>query len=143
MIIYLGNDVSKFPKSLQKIMPKENFNSTYDHYYTCKHHCGLTNNCLNYENRPIMCRSFPDIRDTNLNGSCAFNGCTKRFSLFEVIKSQILKIYINYRWKIHYYYIDNIEWCFKPERRRKSLEVCEGVCLKTLDGEIPILQQNN
>jgi Fe-S-cluster containining protein len=32
---------------------------TDGHYYTCKHFEAATGNCLNYENRPLMCSDFP------------------------------------------------------------------------------------
>ena len=58
--------------------PKPNNDSEYNRYhddsvgyfYTCKHHNKDTGDCMNYENRPNLCRDYP------YGGSCAFKGCT-------------------------------------------------------------------
>lgn len=46
----------------------------YFHVYTCRHHDTVTGDCKNYENRPIMCSSYPNGR------RCAYVGCTREHS---------------------------------------------------------------
>lgn len=41
-------------------------------FYTCKHHDEATGNCMNYENRPTMCSSYPYERE------CSYQGCTMK-----------------------------------------------------------------
>lgn len=46
-----------------------------EHHYTCRHHDAATGNCLDYENRPRMCSSFPNDRP------CPYPGCTNHEEL--------------------------------------------------------------
>ena len=117
MIIYLGNDPINFPQAARKVIPIGNFKPTPNaHYYTCKHHCNITGNCLIYNDRPKMCRTFPD-QETNWKGACGFRGCTKRYSLKELIlfnfKRIIHSIEVNIDYKVKWYIRDNFEWCFQ------------------------------
>lgn len=51
-----------------------NPNRKIDHelyHYTCKHFNKSTGNCMNYENRPGMCRDYPNT------GTCKYKGCTR------------------------------------------------------------------
>lgn len=50
---------------------KSPFNGPQYHY-TCRHFDRATGNCMNYENRPLMCQNFPYGRD------CRYRGCTRR-----------------------------------------------------------------
>lgn len=115
MIEYLGSDSNNFPEANQKVIPIDNFlhdkqymnsDEIYkSHYYTCKHHCNVTGNCLDYENRPNLCRSFPN--QNKWNGACEFRGCTKRYSLIEMIQYQYNKIKhfivnFSFNWKYKY-----------------------------------------
>ena len=99
MVEYLGSDPSKFSEHHQKVVPIKNFEADKRrvnmgllreedraHYYTCKHHCNVTGNCLDYENRPSMCKVFPHNTDMKWNGACIFRGCTKRYTLNEMIR---------------------------------------------------------
>jgi len=52
-----------------------NPNRKIDHvlyHYTCKHFDQKSGNCMNYENRPDMCRVYPN------GGVCKYKGCTRR-----------------------------------------------------------------
>lgn len=52
---------------------KGNPNRKIDHilyHYTCKHFDKKSGNCLNYEDRPDMCRMYPNA------GTCKYKGCT-------------------------------------------------------------------
>jgi Fe-S-cluster containining protein len=39
-------------------------------HYTCKHFDEKSGNCMNYENRPKMCSSYPN------GGACQYKNCT-------------------------------------------------------------------
>lgn len=47
---------------------KGNIGDVY--HYTCKHFDKTSGNCMNYENRPDMCRVYPNGYD------CRYKGCT-------------------------------------------------------------------
>lgn len=117
MIEYLGSDPIKFPEASQKVIPINNFwqdkqRASFEedyrsHYYTCKHHCSVTGNCLDYENRPNMCKIFPHNTDMKWNGACIFRGCTKRYTLNEMIrfwfnKSKSFCTNFTFNWKYKY-----------------------------------------
>ncbi len=40
------------------------------YHYTCKHYDKKSGNCMNYEDRPGMCRAYPNV------GECSYKGCT-------------------------------------------------------------------
>jgi Fe-S-cluster containining protein len=110
MLIYLGNDPKQFEEYNKKVIPNDNFKDpinewSRNHYYTCKHHCNITGNCLNYEDRPKMCKTFPN-GITNWKGACEFKGCTKTFTLKEMIILNYMKIktYIINKWRYKYKY---------------------------------------
>jgi Fe-S-cluster containining protein len=48
-------------------------------FFTCKYFDGETRNCLDYEDRPRMCSSFPNSQST-----CPYEGC-KHFNAKERI----------------------------------------------------------
>lgn len=66
MVIYLGyydTDPDLFPEDHKR------YEGNDAHHYTCKHFDTKTRLCTDYENRPNMCRSYP-------NGiACTFKGC--------------------------------------------------------------------
>lgn len=96
MIIPLGDDPRQFPEAIKKVVPTGNFDHLDNdygykpHYYTCKYHCNVTGDCLNYENRPKLCRDFPENNYSSSfvrwNGACEFGGCTRRYSIVQMIK---------------------------------------------------------
>ena len=49
--------------------PKSN---KVEYYYTCKHFDAASGNCMNYEDRPAMCRDYPYGRQ------CSYKACTRR-----------------------------------------------------------------
>jgi len=124
MIIYLGNDPNKFPESAKKVIPLGNFKPSSDlyqnHYYTCKHHCNITGNCLIYNDRPEMCRVFPN-NETDWKGACAFVGCTKRYTLKQLLQHNIHKLKsayeVRYSWQIKDFFRNNFAWCFGLESK--------------------------
>lgn len=54
-----------------------------DNWYTCKHFNEESGNCMNYENRPDMCRNYPYGR------ACTFKECT--YKPEELINPDCLK----------------------------------------------------
>lgn len=48
---------------------------TDGHYYTCKHHDPVTGNCMNYENRPKLCRDYP-FYGSGYRNRCRYKDCT-------------------------------------------------------------------
>jgi len=42
--------------------------------FTCRHLSTITGDCLNYENRPALCRAYPF--DKGAGRGCTFSGCT-------------------------------------------------------------------
>jgi Fe-S-cluster containining protein len=118
MVIYLGNDPNKFPESAKKVLSSNHFKHkeySNTHYYTCKHHCNITGNCLIYDDRPKMCRTFPD-QDTDWKGACGFSGCTKRYTLKQMFQynfNRLKSVYeVRYKWRIKDYIYHNFTWCF-------------------------------
>jgi len=65
MVIFLRFD--KHDNAAQNAKGK--MNTVY--HYTCKHFDRATGNCTNYENRPDMCRMYPN------SGTCRYKGCTR------------------------------------------------------------------
>lgn len=113
MLIPLGADPYKLPLEAQKIIPLDNFDRDDHNYYTCKHHNVITGECMDYENRPSMCSGFPEnaSEHTNWNGSCINRGCTRRYSLLEIvinyIKSKKSKLHTKWciwKWRIKNYF---------------------------------------
>lgn len=140
MVIYLGNDPNQLPEIAKKIIPIDNLKNynpdayKKSHYYTCKWHDTLTGNCTNYENRPNMCRIFPDIADTNLNGSCEFNGCTKRFSLKQFLEHKAVLFWLKHKFSFNLYITKNFHWCFKSYYRLEpEYEVNAAKCYEVLN----------
>ena len=123
MIEYLGSDPREFTYDKRSVIPLNNFKDLENqgdyraHYYTCKYHCSITGNCLNYENRPKMCQVFPAshsgiFTDADWKGQCSFRGCTKRYSLMEMIKIYYKKLKAkfiykknNLRYLVHYDFV--------------------------------------
>lgn len=64
MVKYLGK---------LKIDPNGNELQYETHYYTCRNFNKETRNCMNYENRPHMCRNYPYGR------KCEYKGCTLKY----------------------------------------------------------------
>jgi Fe-S-cluster containining protein len=65
MLIYLGKRVGN------PIVEQDGLSETKPHHwYTCKWFDGETRSCLNYEDRPEMCSSFPNRQPT-----CPYAGC--------------------------------------------------------------------
>lgn len=52
----------------RKSVKKSAWSRSY--HYTCKHYDKKNGVCLNYANRPNMCRNYPD------SGTCEYKGCT-------------------------------------------------------------------
>lgn len=65
MLIYI--DKSNINPETELQVEKES------HHYTCKHFNTETNNCMNYENRPNMCRDYPEY---GKDYKCKYKGCT-------------------------------------------------------------------
>lgn len=52
------------------VVEQANVGNSRVHFYTCKFFDGESRNCLDYENRPTMCRDFPYSLKT-----CPYEGC--------------------------------------------------------------------
>lgn len=60
----------EFTKIAEMVIPLPHRNGFYSEYhYTCKHYDANTNNCMDYENRPEMCRNYP------YGDPCGFDEC--------------------------------------------------------------------
>jgi Fe-S-cluster containining protein len=44
-------------------------------YYTCKHYDQVSGNCQDYENRPMMCKQYPDY---GRGAACKYKSCTMK-----------------------------------------------------------------
>lgn len=64
-----NGDPSEILKIQAMVIPLKSDSSF--HYYTCKYFDVKTRKCLNYENRPVVCRQHP------LNKPCPYPGCTE------------------------------------------------------------------
>ena len=64
MVIFLWSD--KHSNFENRRTPE----TTY--HYTCKHFDKATGNCMNYANRPDMCRLYPN------SGVCRYKACTRK-----------------------------------------------------------------
>jgi Fe-S-cluster containining protein len=74
MLIPLGRDPSQFNERnlpvLRNGRQRSKFNSWDSHYYySCVHYNWETHLCNDYENRPEMCKRYPNGRE------CEFEGC--------------------------------------------------------------------
>jgi Fe-S-cluster containining protein len=56
------------------------------YHYTCKHFDVATRNCTDYEDRPRMCRSFPNDRP------CPYEGCTNHPELRPDVRLSVLRV---------------------------------------------------
>ena len=63
-----GEEIQDMVIPLKEYEPYVNELGNTRYFYTCRHFDG--ENCNNYENRPSMCRSYPD------GGNCVQLGCT-------------------------------------------------------------------
>lgn len=64
MIVFLREDKMCLGNPRRKIDHKL-------YHYTCRHFDSKTKNCTNYEDRPDMCRAYPNSR------ICKYKGCTR------------------------------------------------------------------
>lgn len=64
MVIYLGYKTIPY----RTVRPVSKTEKNY--YYTCKHFDKASKNCAIYEDRPLMCRSYPD------GSGCNYAACT-------------------------------------------------------------------
>ena len=123
--------IAAIPDSVKKIIPDCNFNSFHDHYYTCKFHDSISGNCLNYKNRPKMCIKFPEnlesFQDVSWTGKCTFKGCTRRYSLSQLIVMSYKRIVFNMKNKINILYYYKYYNLFHPFKRyfceKKEIDV--------------------
>lgn len=68
-----GGNLPHFPP-MEVIRVAEMILSTDDpHLFNCRHHDATTGDCLNYENRPELCRDYPYF---DRGGRCRKDGCT-------------------------------------------------------------------
>lgn len=70
MVRYIGFYSNVELRSIAGIDLKDRDNEKKWHFYTCIHHNKETGDCMNYENRPGFCRSFPNERE------CYYSGCS-------------------------------------------------------------------
>lgn len=70
----LGKPIKWISEEFRKISEMVIFQRPNDngsgYRYTCKYFDTKTNNCINYKNRPDMCRDYP------YGGTCKYKGCT-------------------------------------------------------------------
>ena len=83
MVIFLGTYASGTDRrGRKKIKGTKLYYGKSIHHYTCKHYNRETRNCMNYENRPAMCRNYPD------GHKCNYRGCTLKQDIQEEEKLQ-------------------------------------------------------
>lgn len=77
MLIYIGT-IKKNSEEFKRLHasyakpPKDP--EGFNHYYTCKHLNNETGDCMNYENRPSMCRMHPTYGE--FGRFCDYADCT-------------------------------------------------------------------
>lgn len=95
--VYTMFELSKIKRLLGKKWKQAVKSQSIVHHYTCKHYDKANGNCMNYENRPYMCRTFPNTSVKNNDGSvvryCEYKDCTcKTWNLDHLIKTKKIKV---------------------------------------------------
>ncbi len=60
------------------VIPIENSEDNQYSLFTCKHYNTETGNCMDYENRPLMCHSYGEDTPCKREGGTLKNICTKK-----------------------------------------------------------------
>lgn len=88
MVIFLDSDTAKQDLIVDGVRKRE-ADEPPAHYYTCKHHDAATGNCMNYEDRPNMCRDYPSYGS---NDRCQYKDCTWEDGRNPIVPADRLKM---------------------------------------------------